>query len=86
MSHDNDHVRNGPTQLDLVTDESDDSLIEEEPLKNPESGPCNNPERRQKDCPIPGCKARSLKRLADHLRCTHHIDNWLTRSNLLKMV
>ena len=30
-------------------------------------------ELRPRDCPIPGCKATSLLKLADHLRCTHHI-------------
>ena len=85
MSLDNDNVQNGATTIFLATGKSD-SLIKEEPLRTPESGPCNNPKRKQKDCPIPGCKATSLKRLADHLRCTHQIGNWLTRSNLLKMV
>lgn len=43
-------------------------------------------QRVRKDCPMPDCKARSLLRLADHLRCTHRVDHWLKRSDLLKMV
>lgn len=43
-------------------------------------------QRTRRDCPMPDCKARSLLKLADHLRCAHHIDDWLRRSDLLKMV
>ena len=72
--HENDNSKDS----DLVTDESA-CQIKIDPCKN-------RPHRKRRDCPIPGCKARSLLKLADHLHCSHHIDDWLRRSDLLKMV
>jgi len=48
----------------------------------------NIKKRPRRNCPVPGCHSMALKRLANHLRSVHNMDNaqrkeWLGKAKMV---